>query len=374
MQRYVFALLFFCILFSSLFSTENIEEQIKFLSIEDQFDFLYNLSVQLYFTDFKKSLDYAELALEKAVECNDDNKLILAYYNIATAYSFCKDYEKAGSYLTLFNEILMQKPRLHNEFIGADSIIDAETKYQVIRNQLLEMLQKREHQELELANKQLLLQNQENIQKYYLIILVLVIIFAVTSYRQWHLVQKTNKKLEFTNQELNSANYKLEQIARTDPLTRISNRRDMIEKIDQEKRRFSRNGKPFVIVMSDIDDFKIVNDKYGHDAGDFVLQSVAHLMRSSMRKQDIIGRWGGEEFLMLLPETDLEGGQLLAEKLRKTIAETPFIFGKHEIKITMTLGVNVYNVPEEIRSCIKSSDEAMYKGKNAGKNCVVSAK
>lgn len=215
---------------------------------------------------------------------------------------------------------------------------------------------------------------KKNYPLFVIIIFFIIIAFAFINYRQWCQVKRTNLKLESTIRELNAANYKLEQIARTDPLTLISNRRDLIEKINQEQMRFERNGKPFVIIIADIDNFKLVNDEYGHDAGDFILQSVAQLIRSSLRTQDVVGRWGGEEFLLILPETDLRGGRKLAEKLRKTIETTPFVYGKNLLHITITSGVSVYNVPQEIKKIIKRSDEAMYEGKNKGKNCVILAK
>jgi diguanylate cyclase (GGDEF)-like protein len=102
--------------------------------------------------------------------------------------------------------------------------------------------------------------------------------------------------------------------SRTDPLTKLSNRRDMLEKIEFERIRFERSKRPFVFILCDIDKFKNFNDEYGHKTGDFVLVSIAKLMLETMRKQDQVCRWGGEEFLLLLPETEFEGGGILAEK------------------------------------------------------------
>ena len=177
-----------------------------------------------------------------------------------------------------------------------------------------------------------------------------------------------------TTKKLNSANIKLEQIAKTDPLTELSNRREMLEKMEHEQIRFSRSRKPFVLLMSDIDAFKKINDNYGHACGDFILKSLANQMKSTARKQDIACRWGGEEFLMLLPETDLEGGFALAEKIRKDIETTSYVFGDNRITLTMTFGVSVYNRPMDIDYCIKMADEALYRGKRQGKNCVVMSK
>ncbi len=372
MRKTAFLLIVFA--FMAALSADNIADQLEFLEPEDQFDLLYKLSVKSYFSSCEKSVQYGLSALEKANLLADEDKKLLAYYNLATAYSLCRDYEKAGTYLNLFNESLKNNEELFDQIIKSNLNYDDETRFNLIRNQLEEILRNKAFQDLQISHKDLQLQNQRNFQKYYLIIIALFIVFGLTSYQQWQALRKTNIQLQKSIQELNSANYKLEQIARTDPLTKISNRRDLIEKIEQEKRRFSRNGKAFVVIMADIDDFKAINDKQGHDAGDFVLQSLSHLIRSSMRKQDIFGRWGGEEFVLLLPETYLEGGKLLAEKIRQLISETPFVFGEHKLFITVTFGVYEYDKPQSLETCIRKADEAMYEGKRQGKNCVVAIK
>ncbi|MCK4654413.1 MAG: GGDEF domain-containing protein [Candidatus Cloacimonetes bacterium] len=239
----------------------------------------------------------------------------------------------------------------------------------------IETFQKdKEIKDLELAKKEIELSKQKTVQRYYYLLGALILLFAAISLNQARSLSKANKQLEKANDDLEKANIKLELIAKTDPLTNLSNRRDMIEKIEHEQKRFGRNGKPFILVMSDIDYFKSVNDRYGHDGGDFVLESIAKLMQSVVRKQDIVGRWGGEEFLILLPETDLEGGRALAEKIRKNISITPYVFSDKKIPITMTFGVSVYNKPMDLDLCIKKADEALYKGKKRGKNCVVLSK
>ena len=232
----------------------------------------------------------------------------------------------------------------------------------------------KEINELELEKIELEVSKQKTLQSLYFLIGFLLLISALFGFYQAHSRNAANKELGIVNAELANANDKLELIAKTDPLTNLSNRRDMIEKIENEQKRFGRNGKSFVLVMSDIDGFKSVNDKYGHDGGDFVLESLAKLMQSVVRKQDVVGRWGGEEFLILLPETKLEGGRALAEKIRKNISVTPYVFSDKKIPITMNFGVSVYNIAMDIDICIKKADEALYRGKKRGKNCVVISK
>ncbi len=184
-------------------------------------------------------------------------------------------------------------------------------------------------------------------------------------------LELSNRKLKKANAELLEYQKELERAARTDSLTKLSNRRDMLEKIDTEKIRADRNQNPFSIVLGDIDNFKLFNDEHGHDCGDFVLVSVAERMSVRIRKQDTAARWGGEEFLLLLPETDLEGGGFLAESLRAEIADSDYHYKNNAFKITMTFGVSSFSQAEDIEQCIKMADNALYTGKRLGKNRVI---
>lgn len=170
--------------------------------------------------------------------------------------------------------------------------------------------------------------------------------------------------------KLIKANKQLEELSRKDPLTSISNRRDILEKINYETLRFERNKKEFSLVMGDIDNFKSVNDNHGHECGDYILKALVNTIISGLRKQDIVGRWGGEEFILLLPETNLTGGEIAAEKIRKIIDQNEFIYNNKVIPISITFGVSEYSSGKNIDSCIKEADSALYKGKSKGKNRV----
>lgn len=171
--------------------------------------------------------------------------------------------------------------------------------------------------------------------------------------------------------ELKKTYEKLETLSRIDPLTNLLNRRAMVEAIENEIIRFERSKEPFVLIICDIDDYKKINDTYGHDAGDFILVSIADLMRSSIRKQDVISRWGGDEFLLLLPQTDANGGKHLAENLREKIASTTFKFSGNDILLTMTFGISEFREELGFGKCMKQADNALYKGKKDGKNKVI---
>ncbi len=179
------------------------------------------------------------------------------------------------------------------------------------------------------------------------------------------------KELSEKNLELVKIHREMEILATIDSLTKLLNRRSMLEKIDHEKMRCERSGFPFTIIMTDIDNFKFFNDKHGHDCGDFVLVSIANIMMKIIRKQDFVARWGGEEFLLLLPDTNLSGGQIIAEKIREIVAGEIYKYDSLELSVTMTFGVCAYEFPMDIEECIKKADTALYKGKESGKNCVV---
>ncbi len=163
----------------------------------------------------------------------------------------------------------------------------------------------------------------------------------------------------------------LERAARTDLLTGLANRREFNGRFDMEISRFSRTGRPFSIVLSDIDHFKNINDNYGHICGDEVLKMVADKMSGSIRRQDLVGRWGGEEFIILLTETDGEHALRLAEKLRDRIASTAFSCGETVISVTMSFGVAVYDGRLDRDEVIRVADGNLYTAKRSGRNRVV---
>lgn len=163
----------------------------------------------------------------------------------------------------------------------------------------------------------------------------------------------------------------LEELSTTDPLTKLYNRRGLRNEIEHEVIRFERNNEAFVLIISDIDDLKTINDTYGHDAGDFLIVELSKVMRETIRKQDFIGRWGGDEFLFLLPQTDLSGGECLAKKIRQKINDLKISFKERKLSATMTFGVSVFQENDTLEDCFKRSDLALYRAKKMGKNSVV---
>jgi len=163
----------------------------------------------------------------------------------------------------------------------------------------------------------------------------------------------------------------IQELAMTDSLTKIYNRRKFYEFADGEFERARRYNHPLSVIMMDIDKFKLVNDSYGHSAGDQVLTRIAELCNSSMRSIDILARYGGEEFVAMLPETTVSEAQLTAERLRQLIARTPIKVGNSTIKVTLSFGVvELEEDCKTIEELMARSDQAMYASKNSGRNRV----
>ncbi|MCB2186540.1 MAG: diguanylate cyclase [Deltaproteobacteria bacterium] len=158
--------------------------------------------------------------------------------------------------------------------------------------------------------------------------------------------------------------------ARTDPLTGLWNRRAIMDLVEHETARQSRGKQPLCFIMGDLDHFKAVNDQYGHLAGDEVLTETAARLAGLVRQQDMASRWGGEEFLLVLPETDLAGGRILAEKLRQGIADQPFRALGHELPLTISLGVSQHHPGQSLDQTLNAADEALYRAKARGRNRV----
>ncbi len=170
--------------------------------------------------------------------------------------------------------------------------------------------------------------------------------------------------------ELSEANRRLSEIVRIDPLTELLNRRGFVIEAEQELHRVGRSGRNFSVILADVDHFKSVNDHYGHAGGDHVLARLAARMRESIRDIDRVARWGGEEFIFLLPETELDGARVLAEKLRQDIQHSVFEFNGSKLQITLTLGIATIRPGESLEGCVARADRALYQGKHGGRNNV----
>ena len=164
-------------------------------------------------------------------------------------------------------------------------------------------------------------------------------------------------------------------LARHDELTGLANRRMLLQTLARDVARAIRARQPYALLLLDVDHFKAINDTHGHAAGDAVLQHLAGLLRQRLRAQDLAGRWGGEEFLLLLPGTDSGGGQIAAEKLRHMVAQSPCTFQGKSIAFTISIGrcTEALEPGDQPEHLIAAADEALYAAKREGRNRVESA-
>jgi diguanylate cyclase (GGDEF)-like protein len=160
----------------------------------------------------------------------------------------------------------------------------------------------------------------------------------------------------------------LREQATHDALTGAFNRAAILEILQRELARSDREGRPLCLSMVDIDHFKSINDSFGHSAGDAVLRDIIKRLCSAMRPYDSIGRYGGEEFLIVAPGCDLSHSLTLAERLRESIAHEHFRADSHTIPVTVSLGLTVCEDKGSADSLIRAADEALYRAKRAGRN------
>jgi diguanylate cyclase len=160
------------------------------------------------------------------------------------------------------------------------------------------------------------------------------------------------------------------QKALVDPLTGLPNRAAWSERLEQEVEQWQRHGNSLLIAMLDLDHFKRINDNYGHLAGDRVLKLIASVLRKRVRGGDFIARFGGEEFVLLVPDTPLAAGAKLAEALRAAIEACPFHFKGEPVTVTVSMGMTAFKPGEHSDLVLKRADQALYRAKNAGRNRV----
>lgn len=173
-----------------------------------------------------------------------------------------------------------------------------------------------------------------------------------------------NKELE---NNLIESNEKLYQLAITDELTSAYNRRFMIRKMTDEIQRYNRTKLAFSLIMFDIDKFKSINDKLGHEAGDIVLEKVVEVIKKRIRRTDVLSRWGGDEFIILLPDTNKSNAVKLAESIKIEINNLVI---ENLEKVTASIGVSSYYYGDNIEESIKKVDDLMYEAKSVGENHV----
>ena len=188
-------------------------------------------------------------------------------------------------------------------------------------------------------------------------------------------IKRLQDELEEKTRELELANKRLRKLSITDGLTGLFNHRHMHELLHEEFERARRSGRPLAVVMFDLDHFKRVNDTYGHPTGDVVLYETAKILQETAREIDMIGRYGGEEFMALLPDTNEEQGRAFAERVRQRVAAHVFRDEATEVRMTVSAGVAAVPHPgvETPGELVRVADAALYQAKRTGRNRVVAA-
>ncbi len=183
---------------------------------------------------------------------------------------------------------------------------------------------------------------------------------------------KVQLKIKTLQDSLKKSNQALLELSNTDPLTRLNNRRFLMKALEKELQRSERSQKPLALIMIDIDHFKSINDTYGHQQGDCVLQALADQMKTQLRDYDIAARFGGEEFALVLPETELAKALQVAERLREAATQVRCPDEGTEMALTISLGVAAFPMPKirTIDDLIREADRALYLAKEKGRNRV----
>ncbi len=182
---------------------------------------------------------------------------------------------------------------------------------------------------------------------------------------------RANEELQMLQAELEEKNRRLHQISVEDPLTGLRNRRFLELQLGVEVKRAMRHRRPLTVAMCDIDRFKAINDRLSHAAGDEVLRRVGEIFRATVRMSDIATRYGGEEFLVILPDTDIAGAELLAERLREAISTHSWDEIDPDLFVTLSIGIAKLELPAGPDDLIALADERLYEAKRAGRNRVV---
>lgn len=188
-------------------------------------------------------------------------------------------------------------------------------------------------------------------------------------------IKRLQDQLDEKNREMEIVNKRLRKLSITDGLTELFNHRHVHELLHEEFERSKRSGEAMAVVMMDLDKFKQVNDTYGHPTGDVILFETAEILRETAREIDMLGRYGGEEFVAILPGANEEAAAQFAERIRHAVSEHVYRDEEHEVRMTVSCGVASFptesvETPDEL---VKQADQALYEAKESGRNRVVRA-
>ena len=254
-----------------------------------------------------------------------------------------------------------------------------QTRREQERRELVEELEVRYELERSAAELDLLLleselQSAQLVQRNLMVVALLIILLitmaaAIGALRSYRIKAALEGDLATRNHELEQALVRITELARHDSLTGLFNRRAMEEFGEHEVQRQQRDDKPLTIILMDVDYFKSINDQFGHGVGDETLQKLAALLKNNLRECDLIGRWGGEEFLCILPATGLEEAEQAAQRIQAALDQDAIETSAGPLNLTLTFGIAP--VTDRLDRAIQAADQAMYRGKRGGRDAVV---
>jgi diguanylate cyclase (GGDEF)-like protein len=304
------------------------------------------------------ALDESRVLAEKTGQEKDLSGVLLMY---SLTHEGMKDYRQALDFLHRYLDL--RERLFSNE--KSKQTVDMQTRYEVEKKQRENEILKREKQISALA-----LAKQRNQRNFLFFVALLVLALAGVLYRGIrnqaranHWLEEANSRIVAQQGKLEKAYNQMEELARRDQLTGLPNRRAALEELEREEKRFQRSQKPFTLVMADLVGFKTVNDTLGHDAGDHVLKAAAGIFSGSLRAQDTVARWGGDEFLFLLPATDAAGARVTCDAIAAKI--TAFDFSSHgrPLKVSASMGTATFRAGLTVEECLREADQAMYRGR-----------
>jgi diguanylate cyclase (GGDEF)-like protein len=308
--------------------------------------------------------------MELAKEINAKESLLIVIKELSELYALQGDLANAYQYLLDYDQL---KGKILNEK-NKRILFQEQEKFNTVEQQ---------KPIINLENEKLITSLQANTDEVrnflfisLIILLLVTLCFVFLRYRQ---NIKSAAIINKTNEELRQAYIEIENVALTDSLTLVKNRRAIITNIQEHYLRFKRHQHDFCVILIDIDFFKSFNDTYGHHCGDMVLKEVAQCIKGIARESDEVARWGGEEFLVLLPNTTIEEGLFAAERTRQAVEalrvdyKRPDNEKSQKLNLTITLGIaDAHNEDASSDVIIARADKALYEGKGQGSNCVVS--